>query len=121
MLFGEGVVADELNDDALARALDKLHEATPWKVYSTLAMQAMKKLKLRIGPIHRGLFRDLSRVCAALVLGACTACPLAVDPAADSASLGGVAYVGTDEVHQWFTGDRTPLVRKRQTVHTFKG
>jgi len=52
MLFGEGVVADELNDDALARALDKLHEATPWKVYSTLAMQAMKTLKLRIGPIH---------------------------------------------------------------------
>ncbi|WP_375377976.1 DUF4277 domain-containing protein [Paenibacillus sp. MZ04-78.2] len=28
-MFGDDVTADDLNDDALARALDKLHEATP--------------------------------------------------------------------------------------------
>ncbi|MCP3775987.1 IS1634 family transposase [Paenibacillus sp. MZ04-78.2] len=52
LLFGDGVTADDLNDDALARALDKLHEATPWKVYSTLAIRAMRKLGLPIGTLH---------------------------------------------------------------------
>ncbi|WP_127586918.1 IS1634 family transposase [Paenibacillus koleovorans] len=52
LLFGAGVTADDLNDDALARALDKLHEATPWKVYSTLAIRAMRKLGLPIGVLH---------------------------------------------------------------------
>ncbi|WP_164821503.1 IS1634 family transposase [Paenibacillus koleovorans] len=52
LLFGAGVIADDLNDDALAHALDKLHEATPWKVYSALAIRAMRKLGLPIGALH---------------------------------------------------------------------
>lgn len=44
LLFGPGVTAQELNDDALARALDKLHEASPWTVYSTLALHAVHPL-----------------------------------------------------------------------------
>ncbi len=52
LLFGPGVTADSLNDDALARALDKLYEATPWTVYSTLALHALSKLGHRLGPIH---------------------------------------------------------------------
>jgi len=52
LLFGPGVTADALNDDALARALDKLYEATPWTVYSTLALHALSKLGHRLGPIH---------------------------------------------------------------------
>ncbi|SCW59942.1 protein of unknown function, partial [Paenibacillus tianmuensis] len=52
LLFGDGVTADDLNDDALARALDKLHEATPWKVYSTLAIRTMRKLGLPISTLH---------------------------------------------------------------------
>lgn len=46
LLFGNGVVADDLNDDALARSLDKLYEAIPWKVYSTIALHALSKLNL---------------------------------------------------------------------------
>ncbi|WP_082685585.1 DUF4277 domain-containing protein [Ferroacidibacillus organovorans] len=33
MLFGLGVTADVLNDETLARALDKVYEATPWTIY----------------------------------------------------------------------------------------
>ena len=52
LLFGPGVTADDLNDDGLARALDKLYEATPWAVYSTLALHALRKLSLGLGPLH---------------------------------------------------------------------
>jgi transposase len=52
LLFGDGVVADDFNDDALARALDKLYEATPWKVYSTLALQTLRKLDLPLHALH---------------------------------------------------------------------
>ncbi|OPG16763.1 hypothetical protein B2M26_05240 [Ferroacidibacillus organovorans] len=52
LLFGSSVTADALNDDALVRALDKLYEATPWTVYSTLALHALSKLGHRLGPIH---------------------------------------------------------------------
>ena len=52
LLFGSGVTADALNDDALARALDKLYEAKPWTVYSTLALHTLSKLGHRLGPIH---------------------------------------------------------------------
>ncbi|MCL6441909.1 MAG: IS1634 family transposase [Alicyclobacillus sp.] len=52
LLFGQGVTADALNDDALARALDKLYEASPWKVYSTLSLHALAKLGRQLGPIH---------------------------------------------------------------------
>ena len=51
-LFGAGVQAHDFNDDALGRALDKLHQATPWKVYSTLALEAAKTLDLSLGTLQ---------------------------------------------------------------------
>lgn len=52
MLFDTSISPDQLNDDALGRALDYLHEAEAWKVYSTLALKALKKLNLPIGVLH---------------------------------------------------------------------
>ncbi|MEC5270215.1 IS1634 family transposase, partial [Heyndrickxia coagulans] len=52
MLFDTSVSPDQLNDDALGRALDYLYEAEAWKVYSTLALKALKKLNLPIGILH---------------------------------------------------------------------
>jgi hypothetical protein len=46
MLFGPGVMAEDLNEYSLGRALDVLHKATSWKVYSTLAISACQKLGL---------------------------------------------------------------------------
>jgi len=45
MLFDTSISPDQLNDDALGRALDYLHEAEAWKVYSTLALKALKKIE----------------------------------------------------------------------------
>ncbi|WP_368986383.1 IS1634 family transposase [Caldifermentibacillus hisashii] len=52
MLFDTSISPDQLNDDALGRALDYLHEAEAWKVYSTLALKALKRLNLPIGVLH---------------------------------------------------------------------
>jgi len=52
LLFGQGVTADDFNDDGLARALDKLYEAVPWKVYTSLALHAMRKLELPLVALH---------------------------------------------------------------------
>jgi transposase len=53
LLFGPGVRADDLTDDGLARALDKPYEASPWTVYSTLALHAVHKLHPGgLGPLH---------------------------------------------------------------------
>jgi transposase len=52
MLFDTSISPDQLNDDALGRALDYLHEAEAWKVYSTLALKARKRLNLPIGVLH---------------------------------------------------------------------
>ena len=41
VLFGPGVQSEDFNDDALARALDKLHEAGAQGVMATLAMRAL--------------------------------------------------------------------------------
>ncbi|UOF91477.1 IS1634 family transposase [Fodinisporobacter ferrooxydans] len=37
-LFGQGFLADELNDDRLAAALDKLADADPWRIYHEIAL-----------------------------------------------------------------------------------
>lgn len=52
VLFGKGVTADSLNDDALGRALDKLGNTTPDKVYLALALSAMKVHNLKINSMH---------------------------------------------------------------------
>ncbi len=52
VLLGKGVTADLLNDDALARALDKLGNATPDNVYLAVALSAMKIHGVEIKSMH---------------------------------------------------------------------
>ncbi|MFS0647492.1 IS1634 family transposase [Siminovitchia sp. 179-K 8D1 HS] len=52
MLFGKGVKAEDLNEYSIGRALDALHQATPWKVYSTLSVSACRKLGLPLRTLH---------------------------------------------------------------------
>src|SRR5699024_4018147 len=51
-LFGSVVKADDFNDDSLARGLDKLYQADPWKVYSSLAMSTLRALNLKLELLH---------------------------------------------------------------------
>lgn len=46
LLFGDGVMAADLNDDALDRALDVQHDMDIKTLYSQLAMSAIEKLKV---------------------------------------------------------------------------
>lgn len=52
VLLGKGVTADLLNDDALARALDKLGNATADNVYLAVALSAMKIHGVEIKSMH---------------------------------------------------------------------
>jgi len=51
-LFGSGRKASDFNDYTLARALDVLHEAEGWKVYSSLALASLKHLGLPLTTFH---------------------------------------------------------------------
>mgnify|MGYP000863679221 FL=1 len=51
-LFGVGVKASDFNDDALARALDKLIEKGPKKVISTVMLNAIAIEKIDISHLH---------------------------------------------------------------------
>ncbi|MGG5252409.1 IS1634 family transposase [Neobacillus sp. SM06] len=51
-LFGPDTTAEQFNDDALGRALDYLYEATPWKVYTPVALSALNKLNITLGLLH---------------------------------------------------------------------
>ncbi len=46
-LLGEGVTAEQLNDDTLGRTLDAIHDADPTNVYSSLAVQTCQHLGLK--------------------------------------------------------------------------
>jgi len=46
LLFGDGVTAADLNDDALGRALDILHDADIESLYPKLALSTLEKLKV---------------------------------------------------------------------------
>lgn len=46
LLFGPDVRAEDLNDDALARALDKLAAAGPARVYMTVAARALARMQV---------------------------------------------------------------------------
>jgi len=50
-LLGPGITAEHLNDDTLGRALDKIYQYGPGRLYSQVAAQAVKRLGLacRIG------------------------------------------------------------------------
>ncbi|WP_245629139.1 IS1634 family transposase [Alicyclobacillus shizuokensis] len=57
VLLGEGVSTEDLNDDALARALDAIYEAGPEGLYTAIALQTMRKLRVMddaddLIPIH---------------------------------------------------------------------
>ncbi len=51
-IFDEDVTADALNDSALARALDKMHEAGCQKIFSEVALSAIAAHDVPIGPVH---------------------------------------------------------------------
>ncbi len=52
IFFGKGVKPSYLNDDALARTLDKLYDANPKKVFSTLALQALMHENIDTKVLH---------------------------------------------------------------------
>lgn len=52
ILFGKGVKPSHLNDDALARTLDKLYNANPKKVFSTLALKAVMHENIDTKVLH---------------------------------------------------------------------
>lgn len=52
ILFGKGVKPSHLNDDALARTLDKLYDADPKKVFSTLALKAIAHENIDAKVLH---------------------------------------------------------------------
>ena len=52
LLLGVGVQAEQLNDKALGRALDKLWDADPKRVYSTLCFRAVEAYEVTIDRLH---------------------------------------------------------------------
>ncbi len=51
-LFGEGIFPQHLNDDAIGRALDKIAEACPGKLYTTLCMTAYAVYEVAFRKLH---------------------------------------------------------------------
>lgn len=51
-LFGTGVMANQLNDDAIATCLDKIYEAGPDKLFSGLSLSAYTKYDLDLSRLH---------------------------------------------------------------------
>ncbi|MDQ8737121.1 DUF4277 domain-containing protein [Paenibacillus sp. LHD-38] len=52
LLFGGAIKASDFNDDALARTLDRLHDAQGWKVYSQLSLSVLRRLSLSLNVVH---------------------------------------------------------------------
>ena len=51
-LIGQGIQANDLNDDALGRTLDAIYKFNPTELYSKIAIQATKKLGLKPKSCH---------------------------------------------------------------------
>jgi transposase len=51
-LIGEGILAEHLNDDVLGRALDAIYASGITEIYSQIAVQAIKQLKLDCRTAH---------------------------------------------------------------------
>ena len=51
-LFGEGVLQEHLNDDAIGPSQDKLPEANPARLYSTLCLSAYSKNNIEFKRLH---------------------------------------------------------------------
>lgn len=52
MLIDSDVKAEDIYEYALARALDALFQANPWKVYSTLSITTCNNLGISLGRLH---------------------------------------------------------------------
>ncbi|WP_415841316.1 IS1634 family transposase, partial [Paenibacillus alkaliterrae] len=52
LLLGPGRKAEDLNDDALGRTLDRLYDAQSWKVYSQLSLTVLRHLGLPLDVLH---------------------------------------------------------------------
>ena len=52
LLFGDGVKFTDFTDDAIARTLDKIHEAGTEKLYSQLALSAFTTFEIPLGNLH---------------------------------------------------------------------
>ncbi len=51
-LLGEGVTADQLNDDSLGRTLDAIYAADPTEVYASVAANSCQILGLESQSVH---------------------------------------------------------------------
>ena len=51
-LIGEGVLPSHLNDDRLARALDKYYAAGTTQLFTTIAIKAAEKFQVKMNSIH---------------------------------------------------------------------
>jgi transposase len=51
-LLGEGVKAEDLNDDALGRVLDKIHDYGSTELFQEIAANALNKLEMDVHLVH---------------------------------------------------------------------
>lgn len=51
-LIGEGVTAEQLNDDRIGRALDKYYEAGTTKLFTAIALKAAEKFQVEKESVH---------------------------------------------------------------------
>lgn len=51
-LFGAGVMPEHLNDDAIARALDRISQAKPEKLFTTLCLSLYSKFEIAFKRLH---------------------------------------------------------------------
>jgi transposase len=51
-LFGKGVMPEHLNDDAIARALDRISDANPEGLFSTLCLSLYSKFSIEFNRLH---------------------------------------------------------------------
>ena len=52
ILFGKGVLREHLNDDSIGRALDKLSESNPEKLFGTLCLSAYSQYNIEFKRLH---------------------------------------------------------------------
>ena len=52
LLFGKGVTSSDFSDDAIARTLDKIHEAGSAHLFSQLALSAFTTFDIPLGNLH---------------------------------------------------------------------
>lgn len=51
-LIGEGVTAEQLNDDRIGRALDKYHQAGTTQLFTAIALKAASKFQVEMNSVH---------------------------------------------------------------------